>query len=135
MYRRLGWGAVLILALALAGCSGRSNTASSASKPSGQAAAAAPQNLTVKGLDTLKFDPSSLTARANAPIHVTLDDNGAALVHDFVIDNAGGKQFKIEAQPNGRASGDMTLPAGTYQFYCSQPGHKEAGMVGTLTVS
>ena len=57
------------------------------------------------------------------------------MIHDFVIDNAGGKQFKIEAQPNGKATGDFTVPAGTYQFYCSQPGHKEAGMVGTLTVS
>jgi uncharacterized cupredoxin-like copper-binding protein len=25
--------------------------------------------------------------------------------------------------------------AGTYDFYCSLPGHKEAGMTGTLTVS
>jgi uncharacterized cupredoxin-like copper-binding protein len=133
MLRQIGWGALLIAALSVAACGGRS-ASGSASKPSGATGGAA-QSVTVKGTDTLKYEPATVTARAGAPIHVTLDDSGAALVHDFVIDNAGGKEFKIEAQPHGRATGDMTLPAGTYQFYCSQPGHKEAGMVGTLTVS
>ena len=33
------------------------------------------------------------------------------------------------------ATVSMTInaPAGTYIFYCGVPGHKEAGMVGTLT--
>ena len=89
----------------------------------------------IPGTDAFKFEPASITVRAGTPVHVTLDDNGDALVHDFVIDDVGGKQFKIEAQPQGRASCDFTPPAGAYQYYCSQPGHKEAGMVGTLTVS
>ena len=28
----------------------------------------------------------------------------------------------------------LNLPAGTYTFYCSVPGHEQAGMKGTLTV-
>jgi len=28
----------------------------------------------------------------------------------------------------------VTLKPGTYQFYCPVPGHKAAGMKGTLTV-
>jgi len=37
---------------------------------------------------------------------------------------------------NGGDSTTVTvnLPAGTYTFYCSVPGHKEAGMTGTLVV-
>ena len=27
----------------------------------------------------------------------------------------------------------INAPAGTYEYYCNVPGHKEAGMVGTLT--
>ena len=31
-------------------------------------------------------------------------------------------------------SGEFTiLPAGEYAFYCTVPGHREAGMEGTLT--
>ena len=28
----------------------------------------------------------------------------------------------------------LNLPAGTYTFYCNVPGHRAAGMEGTLTV-
>ncbi len=131
MLRQLGLGAVVIATAAAVACAGSGSAASKTST----GASSAPQNLTVKGTDQLRFQPATLTAKANTPIRVTLDDTGDALIHDFVIDNAGGKQVKIEAQPNSKATGEFTVPAGTYQFYCSQPGHKEAGMVGTLTVS
>jgi uncharacterized cupredoxin-like copper-binding protein len=43
---------------------------------------------------------------------------------------------EVKAQPNAKATVQFTpTAAGTYQFYCAEPGHKEAGMVGTLTVS
>ncbi len=142
MWRHQGVLALVLSMVAIVGCTGRSAAGaaapgSSSAAPRGGAAASTPsvENLTVKGTDQLTFQPSSLTARANTPLRITLDDSGDALVHDFVIDYDGGKEFKVEAQPNGKATGDVTLPAGTYQFYCSQPGHKEAGMVGTLVVS
>jgi uncharacterized cupredoxin-like copper-binding protein len=137
MIRRIGVGALLLGTVALAACSGRAGSTGAA--PGGSNAStggsSAVQNVTDRGTDQFRFEPASLTVRANAPVHLTLDDSGDALVHDFVIDNVGGKEFKIEAQPHGRATGDFTPPPGVYQYYCSQPGHKEAGMVGTLTVS
>ena len=132
MLRQVWVGALVLATAAALACGGGG---AAASKTAGGGAAGAPQDVTVKGSDQLRFTPANLTARANAPIRLTLDDTGNALVHDFVIDNAGGKQFKVEAQPNSKATGDFTVPAGTYQFYCSQPGHREAGMIGTLTVS
>ena len=127
MMRQFGLSVLLLAAAALTACSG----GSAASKPSGSASAAA-QSVTVKSNDTMRYDPATLTARANTPVNFTLDNGGSALVHDFVIDSPA---LKLEAQPHGRASGTATFPAGTYQYYCSQPGHKEAGMVGTLTAS
>jgi uncharacterized cupredoxin-like copper-binding protein len=128
MLRQLGLSALVLVTMAALACGGGAGAAS-------KTASGGPQDITVKGTDQLRFNPANVSARANAPIRLTLDDTGDALIHDFVIDNAGGKQVKIEAQPNSKATGEFTVPAGTYQFYCSQPGHREAGMIGTLTVS
>jgi uncharacterized cupredoxin-like copper-binding protein len=92
--------------------------------------------VTVKGTDQMRFEPNTLTVRANAPVTLTVDDSGTVLEHDFTIDDIGGQKVSIKAQPNGKASGQFTpTAAGTYPFYCAEPGHREAGMVGTLTVS
>ena len=55
----------------------------------------------------------------------------SASVHDFSID-----ALNIAVTLNPGESGEVTInaPAGTYEYYCSIPGHKAAGMVGTLTV-
>jgi uncharacterized cupredoxin-like copper-binding protein len=128
MMQRIGLGVALLAIVVLVACRGSSGAGQPASGGSGGSA----QSVTVRSSDTMRFNPATLTVRANTPVTVTLDNSGAALIHDFVIDNP---PVKIEAQPNGRANGTMTLPAGTYQFYSSQPGHKEAGMVGTVTAS
>lgn len=123
---------VLATSLIVSACAGGGGAASS--KPAGGGGGQA-QNVTIKSLDTLKFDPATATVRSGSPVHLTLDNSGAALIHDWVIDDFEGKKLSVEAQPRQTATLDFTpTKAGTYQFYCSQPGHKEAGMVGTLTV-
>jgi len=75
------------------------------------------------------FDPSEIEVKER---EVTFNlTNTEALPHDFTIDDLG---VKIKLDANG--SGEQTVEAkpGTYEFYCSIPGHKDAGMVGTLTV-
>jgi uncharacterized cupredoxin-like copper-binding protein len=78
-----------------------------------------------------KFEPSQLTAPAGQDVTISLT-NGGTVEHDLVIDEAG---LKIHVQPGETATGTVNLQAGTYTFYCSIPGHREAGMEGTLTVS
>jgi uncharacterized cupredoxin-like copper-binding protein len=129
MMRQSGLGLLVLGVVALGACSGGQGAAS---KP---AAAANAQSVTVKGTDQMRFEPSTITIRANAPVNLTVDDSGTVLEHDFTIDNIGGQKVSVKAQPNGKATGQFTPTAGTYQFYCAEPGHREAGMVGTLTVS
>jgi nitrite reductase (NO-forming) len=130
MKRLLLIGFIALLPV-LAACS-----SATASKPSDGAASgsATPQQLTVKAMDTMKFDPPTLSAKAGQPIQVTLDNTGA-LVHDFSITEGVSQPVKSVAQPGQKAVTTFTIDKpGTYTYFCSQPGHEQAGMKGTLTI-
>lgn len=80
----------------------------------------------------LEYDPSKLTAKAGS---VTIDyDNPSPVDHSVAI-AAGSKtlaESDIAVDTTLTATAD--LKPGKYVFYCTVPGHREAGMEGTLTV-
>jgi uncharacterized cupredoxin-like copper-binding protein len=78
----------------------------------------------------ISFAPTDFTIPANTPVKVSLPNEGAA-VHDFSIDELG---ISVTVNPGETGEVEINAPAGTYEFYCNIPGHKEAGMVGKLTV-
>src|SRR5207244_9168348 len=80
MKRSLLIGFIALLPV-LAACSSATTTKPSAGAASGSATT---QQLTVQAMDTMKFDPPTLTAKAGQPIQVTLDNTGQ-LLHDFSI--------------------------------------------------
>jgi uncharacterized cupredoxin-like copper-binding protein len=91
-------------------------------------------------VDTLKvrsgnvyFKPTKLETK---PGIVQIDlHNQESGVHDLVIQGIPGFQLEVSGQGDD-ASGKVDLKANkTYEFYCTIPGHKEAGMRGTITVS
>ncbi len=61
---------------------------------------------------------------------VTLPNEGVTL-HKFAIDALG---IDVDIQPGATEEVVINAPAGEYEYYCNVPGHKQAGMVGTLTV-
>ena len=77
----------------------------------------------------MAFDPDRIAVEAGQ-IPVTLRNEGT-VVHDFRVEQ---QPFLVEAQPGETATGTITLEPGTYEFYCSLPGHREAGMEGVLEV-
>ena len=81
----------------------------------------------------LKFDKSSLTAKAGK---VTIEmDNPSSLPHSIEVEGKG-MELKGDIVTKGGASKvSGTLKPGDYEFYCPVDGHKAAGMKGTLTVS
>lgn len=128
--------AVLALALLAAACGGGGDegdgggttgatgpTATTPAPPAGETL-----SLTAS---EFKFDPATLTASADADVTIEVV-NAGTIEHDFTIDEA---NVKIAVPATETGSATVSFPAGTYTFYCSVPGHKEAGMTGTLTVS
>ncbi len=92
---------------------------------------------------TLKFeaDPNgqlafTTTSASTKAGNVTIDfDNPQSLPHDVKIESASGEEIGgTETIADGSDSATVDLEPGTYTFYCSVPGHREAGMEGTLTV-
>ncbi len=93
------------------------------------------QQLTLKSMDTMKFDPATLTAKAGQPIQVQLDNSGSQLPHDFAITAGVPQPIAMTAQPGQKATATFTIDKpGAYTYTCNQPGHEQAGMKGTLTL-
>lgn len=85
--------------------------------------------LTVDAVSGFDFEPSEATVEAGE-VTVTMNNEDEQR-HTFVIDDP---QFELDAQGGGSDSGSVEFEPGTYTFYCDVPGHREAGMEGTLEV-
>ena len=79
----------------------------------------------------LAFQPNALTIPANQGVKITVTNKGQ-LPHDFYCDPLSITTELID--PGSSTTVTINAAAGSYEFYCSVPGHKDAGMVGTLTV-
>ena len=130
----LALGAVLLAA----GCGGGSSSSSSAPAATTPMSSSGGVAQTVEidvAQSGLAYTTTSATAKAGT---VTLKSmNPQSIEHDISIESSDGS---INQKGNLVANGDVSevtvdLKPGTYTFYCSVPGHKEAGMSGTLTVS
>lgn len=82
---------------------------------------------------TMKYSTTSLAAKVGVVTIVM--KNRSILPHDVGI-KGHGVNVKGKVVPQGGVSTvTAKLKAGTYEFYCSVPGHEAAGMKGTLTVT
>jgi plastocyanin len=80
----------------------------------------------------LAFEEDSATAQAGS---VTLElTNDSSVPHDVRIEASGEDVGGTEEVTEGATEAQVDLEAGDFTFYCSVPGHREAGMEGTLTV-
>lgn len=103
-----------------------------AGTPAADAGAGAETGTTLEVLSyDIYFEPTELNIAANTDVTVTLPNEGVTL-HNFAIDELG---IDVDIDPGATEQVVINAPAGTYEFYCNVPGHKQAGMQGTLTVS
>jgi uncharacterized cupredoxin-like copper-binding protein len=129
--------ALLLLpaAILLAGCGGgSSNNGGTSAATSTPVAGGSSQTIDIPISDSgFSFTKTSVTASAGT---VTLKaTNPQSVPHDISL-KGNGVDVKGEDVSNGGTSTvTANLKPGTYEFYCSVPGHEQAGMKGTLTVS
>jgi uncharacterized cupredoxin-like copper-binding protein len=136
-------------ALAVAGCGGggssSSSSASSTPAPASTPAAATstPAQTTAGGGGqalkisadaggALKFNTKTLSAKAGK-VTITMA-NPSQLPHGVAVEGNGVDKNGKVVQSGGNSTVTVTLKPGKYTFYCPVPGHRQAGMQGTLTV-
>jgi uncharacterized cupredoxin-like copper-binding protein len=83
------------------------------------------------GAYDIYFDPATFEITADTSTTIIIDATSAAAPHNFAIDALG---IDVDVAAGEKVEVIIDAPAGTYDFYCNVPGHKEAGMVGVLTV-
>jgi plastocyanin len=116
---------------------GTSTSASSGTGTSGGAAAGgagSAQSIAADPSGQLAYTKKTLTANAGT-VKIAFT-NKSPLGHNLTIQK-GTNGPVVGATPTfdgGTKVLSVKLAAGTYTFFCSVPGHRMAGMVGTLTV-
>ena len=137
--RRLTLFAALT-ALVIAGCGGSSNSEKSASTSTPTATTQSSSSSGGGGetlklaadKSALKFDKSSLTAKAGQVTVVMTNPSG--IPHAVAVEGNGVDTKGSTVGNGGTSTVSVKLKPGKYEFYCPVDGHKAAGMKGTLTV-
>lgn len=86
--------------------------------------------VTVEMID-IDFNPNEFTIPANTDVTVHLPNSGAT-IHNFHIDEL--DVHSEDVPPGEETTVTINAEPGDYEYYCSIPGHREAGMVGTVHI-
>jgi len=112
--------------LGLAACGGGDSSGSDESVPA--------DALVVEALD-IKFDKDAYTSQAGTTDIAYVSEGQQ--VHTLVVFDENNQKVgeTMRVNPGQTQVEAFDLPAGTYTLICDVPGHKDAGMVATLTTS
>jgi plastocyanin len=91
------------------------------------------------GTVKLSADPTQIAyttkSLSSKPGKVTIDfNNPAPIQHDVAVAKGSQELVKSPLISQSSTSVSADLAPGKYVFYCTVPGHRQAGMQGTLTV-
>jgi plastocyanin len=131
--------ALAVLGLAACGGGDDDNETTAAAQPTTTAAAGggggggSTVDISTPSGSDLAFNQKDVSAKAGS---VTIDfDNMQSLQHDVKVEDSSGQELGgTDLVSSATATATVDLQPGSYTFFCSVPGHREAGMEGTLTV-
>ena len=118
---------LLVLSVLLVACAGRAVGGDlEADATSGKAS--------MELLDSMRFSPNILRAKGGGSVTLAMKNTGST-IHNFVSPALGvPRAVKVDPGKSGSVSFGVPAAAGTYEFWCDEPGHKEAGMTGRVVV-
>lgn len=130
--------AVLVLAAAstaviTSGGSTKTATSAATSSPSPVRGASTSLKLAANPEGKLQYNTKQLTAKAGL-VTITMT-NMSPLEHNVTVAKGSAVLGATPTFAGGSKTLTLNLKPGKYTFYCSVPGHRQAGMEGTLTVS
>jgi plastocyanin len=142
MFKRISLLAIapVAVALVIAGCGGGSSGSSTAAMTSSSSSSSSGGQgqllkLTADPGGQLRFDTAKLTAKPGKVTIRMANPSSAGMDHGIAVEGNGVDSDGPTVAPGNTSSVTVTLKKGTYLYYCPVPGHKQAGMKGTLTVS
>ena len=95
--------------------------------------------ITIKAIISMKFDTGKIEVPRATCVKITIINEDSTL-HDFTIDGKAGdsgiEEVYIPVADGQTNSFNVTTPDVdiTFDFYCSVPGHRAAGMEGSFVV-
>jgi plastocyanin len=135
--------ALVVMTLVLTGCGSSSSSSSSTAAPAKSPANTStnqksptpgPQVVQLKADEggALKFDRDDVRTLAGK-VQLSMS-NPSSLRHNIAIKGNGVDEKGPIVGKGGVSIVNVQLKPGDYEFYCSVPGHEQAGMKGTLHV-
>ncbi len=106
-----------------------------ASACGGSTSSQQPAGSTKVAVTEFKFDPSNITVPSGKATFYLV--NAGSVAHNMIILRPDGGRVAGSELVQGGGSSTFTadVTAGSYRIICDQPGHEQAGMKGTLTVT
>jgi uncharacterized cupredoxin-like copper-binding protein len=117
------------------GAYGSDDTAKEEETQAGSGGGSTTLELSADPAGDLKFDKSSLTAKAGKVTIALTNPSSATAPHAVEIEGQGVEEESDTIEPGNAADVTATLEPGEYEFYCPVGNHQDAGMEGTLTVN
>ena len=125
---------VAVAVVALAGCGSSSSTTTKAATKSVTLSTSGAHAVKLSAdPNALKFNTTTLSAKAGT-VTITMN-NPSSVQHGIAVEGNGVNQAGKIVGQGGTSVLAVQLKAGKYTFFCPVPGHRQAGMQGTLTVT